>query len=133
MGARHKDGEKQGGLVGSPQRILAVFLVVAVLVGLNIRQATSRAVGPDPELEALHSPQEALQVCRVALDSQLLGQDPEIVRPLQVEYFQGGEYEVTGTVDVRVGGRRVRRDALCELQFRPESGWTVGENVLTEG
>ena len=108
-------------------------LVVAGLVGLNIWQATTRSTGPDPALEALHSPEEAIQVCREALDSQLAGQAPKIVGPFQVEYLQGGEYEVTAPLDLKAGTSRRQWEALCELQFRPEAGWAVGQILLTEG
>ena len=124
---------KKGGLVSSRGRIVVVFLVLAILAGLNVWQATTRITGPDPQEEALHSPQEALRLCREALDLQLSEQDPEIVSELEVEYLQGGEYEVTATVDLRAETSRTRREALCELQFRPEAGWTVREIRLAEG
>ena len=126
-------GGKKSGLFSTPERIAAVYLVVAVLAGLNIWQATIRSSGPDPEQEALHSPQEALQECRVALRSQLSEQHPEVVGPLEVHYLQGGEYEVAATVDLRGGSRRVQRQALCELQFAPEDGWTVRPIDLSGG
>ena len=130
---RSSAGKKKGGLFGSSRRVAAAYLAVAALVGMNLWQATRGTEGPDPELEALHSSQEAIQVCRVALDSQLLRQDPEIVRLLQVEYFQGGEYEVRATVVLRSRNRRRQVQALCELQFEPETGWTARPIDLAEG
>ena len=44
---------------------------------------------------------------------------------LEVDYFQGGEYEVTATVELQAGSGRIQRQAVCELQLRPEAGWTV--------
>jgi len=102
-------------------------------VGLNLWQATRGTEGPDPELEALHSSEEAREQCRVALRSQFPQQDPEIVGLGEVEYLQGGEYEVMATVVLRSrrGSRQVQ--ALCELQFEPETGWTARPIDLAEG
>ena len=130
---RSSAGKKKGGLFGSSQRVAAAYLAVAALVGLNLWQATGGTEGPDPELEALHSSEEAREQCRVALRSQFPQQDPEIVGLGEVEYLQGGEYEVMATVVLRSrrGSRQVQ--ALCELQFEPETGWTARPIDLAEG
>ena len=44
---------------------------------------------------------------------------------LEVEYLQGGEYDVRGTVSVVEGISRVTRPVSCEAQFQRESGWTI--------
>ena len=98
---------------------------MAALAAANVWQGMSRDVGPDPEQEALHSPEEAAQRCRVAIDSAFADREPEIVSRLEVEYLQGGEYEVTGTLDVLNGRARARQAVLCELQFTAEAGWRV--------
>ena len=84
----------------------------------------TREVGPDPEVEALHSEEDAVRVCAEAVESRLTARNPAVVggRP---EYLQGGEYEVRLQVELRDGTRRARSDVLCEVQFRAETGWTV--------
>jgi len=109
------------------------MVLVVVLGVVNVWQTTSREVGPDPELEALHSPEEAAQRCRVAIDSVFAIQSPSIVSPLETDYLQGGEYAITGTVELLDGGRRIRRGTVCELQFRAETGWRVEHVALDPG
>lgn len=125
-GASSGPGAAVGGKAGSSWgwKQTAIVLVVA-LGAANVWQGMNREVGPDPEQEALHSPEEAVQRCRVAIDSAFAARDPEIVGPLEAEYLQGGEYEVTGTLDVLNGRARARQAVLCELQFTAETGWRV--------
>ncbi len=126
------DGKAGDGLGGSRARSLGVLLLLVVLAALNVWQARTTPSGPDPEEEALHSSEEALQKCRTALEAQLSGRSFEIVSPFDVEYLQGGEYEVTATLDVEDGARRGRREVLCELQFTAGAGW-ITEQVLIDG
>jgi hypothetical protein len=58
----------------------ALFTVV-LLVMLNVWRAATGDVGPDPEVEALHSEEEAVRVCRDAVESRLAARDPSIVGP----------------------------------------------------
>ena len=52
--------------------------------------------------------------------------------PFEVEYLQGGEYEVAATLQVEAEAERGRREVLCELQFTAAAGWTV-EQILLDG
>ena len=126
------DGKAGGGPGRSRARSVGAILLVVVLATLNVWQVSTTPGGPDPEEEALHSPAEALQECRGALETQLSGQGFEIVSPFEVEYLQGGEYEVTGTLDVEDGAGRGRPEVLCELPFTAAAGWTV-EQILLDG
>ena len=66
--------EKAGaGVGGSRARAVGAIGLVVVLAGLNVWQARTTPSGPDPQEEALHSPAEALQECRGALEAQLSG------------------------------------------------------------
>ena len=126
--------EKAGaGVGGSRARAVGAIGLVVVLAGLNVWQARTTPSGPDPQEEALHSPAEALQECRGALEAQLSGGGGfEIVSPFEVEYLQGGEYEVAATLQVEAEAERGRREVLCELQFTAAAGWTV-EQILLDG
>ncbi len=125
--------EKAGaGVGGSRARAVGAIGLVVVLAGLNVWQARTTPSGPDPQEEALHSPAEALQECRGALEAQLSGGGFEIVSPFEVEYLQGGEYEVAATLQVEAEAERGRREVLCELQFTAAAGWTV-EQILLDG
>ena len=126
------NGKAGAGVGGSRARSGGAILLVVMLAALNVWQARTDPSGPDPEEEALHSPAEALQECRGALEAQLSGQGFEIASPFEVECLQGGEYEVTGPFDAEGGAGRVRREVLCELQFSAAAGWTV-EQVLLDG
>ncbi len=125
--------EKAGaGVGGSRARAVGAIGLVVVLAGLNVWQARTTPSGPDPQEEALHSPAEALQECRGALEAQLSGGGFEIVSPFEVEYLQGGEYEVAATLQVEAEAERGRREVLCELQFTAAAEWTV-EQILLDG
>lgn len=125
--------EKAGaGVGGSRARAVGAIGLVVVLAGLNVWQARTTPSGPDPQEEALHSPAEALQECRGALEAQLSGGGFEIVSPFEVEYLQAGEYEVAATLQVEAEAERGRREVLCELQFTAAAGWTV-EQILLDG
>ncbi len=105
-------------------------VAVAALVAANVWFALTREVGPDPEVEALHSEEDAVRVCREAVESRLAARNPSIVGPGRPEYLQGGEYEVRLAVELRDRARRTRNEVLCEVQFRAETGWTVEEMSL---
>lgn len=106
------------------------MFAVVVLVVLNIWRAVTNEVGPDPEVEALHSEEEALLVCREAVESQLAAQNPSILSPGRPEYLQGGEYEVWFEVELQDGARRVGEGVLCQVQFTAGAGWTVEDVSL---
>ena len=106
-----------------------IFAMVAA-VALNLWLASTREVGPDPALEALHSPQEATSQCRTAIESRFASQSPSIAGLLRAEYLQGGEYEVRGSIELRDGSRRVRHEVLCVAQFTATEGWDAEEILL---
>ena len=107
-----------------------LMFAVVVLVGLNLWWARTRQVGPDPEVEALHSPQEATSQCQASIESRFASQSPSIVGLLHVKYLQGGEYEVRGSIEFRDGSRRVRHEVLCVAQFTATEGWDAEEILL---
>lgn len=109
----------------SSGRIAKGLIVLAILAVVNLWQATREKEGPDPAEEAMHSPQEAVEHCRAAVDSAFADREPSVVGTFAAGYLQGGEYEVMGTVELVVGRIRARRGVVCELQFRPEFGWRV--------
>ena len=106
------------------------MVAVVVLVALNLWATATREVGPDPEVEALHSEEEAVRVCREAVESHLTARNPSIVGPGGPEYPQGGEYEVRLAVELQDGRRRTRDEVLCQLQFTAETGWIVEDVSL---
>ena len=101
------------------------MFAVVVLVVLNVWRAAIGDVGPDPEVEALHSEEEAVRVCRDAVESELAAQDPSIVGPGQPEYLQGGEYDVRMVVELDERNVRTTNVVLCQVQFTAETGWIV--------
>lgn len=115
---------------GSKGLVNKALILVVALVAVTIWQAGTRDVGPDPEEEALHSPQEASDQCRSAIESRFASQRPLIVGPLRAEYLQGGEYEVRGTLELVDGSRRARHDVLCVAQFEATEGWDAEEILL---
>jgi len=106
------------------------MIFIAALVAISIWQAVTRDIGPDPAEEALHSPQEANDQCRAAIESRFASQRPFIIGPLQAEYLQGGEYEVQGTPELTHGLRRARHDVLSVAQFEATVGWDAEEILL---
>jgi len=86
--------------------------------------------GPDPEVEALHSEEEAALVCLEAVRSELAAQRPSFLHAGRTEYLQGGEYEVQFDVELRDGSRRVSKGVLCQVQFSVEAGWIVEDVSL---
>jgi hypothetical protein len=106
------------------------MFVLIVLVGLNVWRGATSEDGPDPEAEALHSEEEAVRVCRDAVQSRFAARDPSIVPPEQPEYLQGGEYEVRLVVELDAGGSRTGEVVLCQVQFTAETGWIVEEVSL---
>ncbi len=106
------------------------LIVVGVLVALNLWATVTRDVGPDPEVEALHSEEEAVRVCREAVESRLAARNPSIVGFGRPEYLQGGEYEVRLAVELQDGRFRTRNEVLCQLQFTAETEWIVEDVSL---
>ncbi|GMR13648.1 MAG: hypothetical protein BMS9Abin29_1860 [Gemmatimonadota bacterium] len=106
------------------------MILVVALVALNLWQAATRDVGPNPAEEALHTPQEAIAQCLAGIESRFASQRPAIVEPLQTEYLGGGEYDVSGTVELVEGSLRARHDVSCTAQFDATDGWTADEILL---
>ncbi len=104
------------------------LVLISVLVVVSVYSLTTRETGPPPELEALHSSEDAIAQCLAGIESRLSDLGVTIQGVLEAEYLQGGEYEVRGVVSVVEARVRVTRPVLCEAQFRPEGGWTI-ENV----
>jgi hypothetical protein len=118
-------------LVGGPNKLVSkAMILVVVLVAISIWQAETRDAGPDPAEEALHSPQEASDQCRAAIESRFASQRAFIAGPLQAEYLQGGEYDVRGTLELADGSRRTRHYVLCVAQFDAIGGWDTEEILL---
>ncbi len=106
----------------------ALALVVALVV-VNVYSVNTRETGPLPELEALHSLEDAVNQCREGIESTLSDRGGTVQGSLEAEYLQGGEYLVRGAVSVVEGRRRVGRPILCEAHFR-KGGWTIEDVVL---
>jgi len=106
------------------------MVVVVALLALNVFFAITREVGPDPEVEALHSEEDAVRVCIEAVESRLAARNPSILSPGRSDYLQGGEYEVRVAVALRSGAGRTRNQVLCQLQFTAETGWIVEDVSL---
>ena len=113
---------------GSSHRLRNALVFVFVLVAVNVYLVMTRETGPPPELEALHSSEDAIRHCREGIEGRLSGSSGTVQGSLEAEYLQGGEYTVRGAVTVMEGRSRVTRPVFCEAQFRPEGGWTI-ENV----
>ena len=105
-------------------------VAVAVLVAFNVWFVVTRDRGPDPEVEALHSEEEAVRVCSEAVESRLAARNPSILGPGRPEYLQGGEYEVRLAVELWDRARRTRNEVLCQLQFTADTGWIVEDVSL---
>ena len=103
-------------------------VLISVFVVVSVYAAMTRETGPPPELEALHSSEDAIGQCLAGIESRLSDLGVTIQGVLEAEYLQGGEYEVRGVVSVVEARIRVTRPVLCEAQFRPDGGWTI-ENV----
>ena len=119
-----------GGQRDYPRWMNAALAAVAVLVAVNVWSAVRRDVGPDREVEALHSEEDAVGVCSDAVESRFAARFPAILGPGPTEYLQGGEYEVRLEIALRDGARRTRAEVLCELQFTAETGWIVEDVSL---
>ena len=104
------------------------LVLIAVLVVVSVYSVMTRETGPPPELEALHSSEDAIGQCLPGIESRLSDLGVTVQGAPQAEYLGGGEYEVSGGVTVVEARVRVTRPVLCEAQFRPEGGWTI-ENV----
>ena len=117
-------GSDTGG--GSARGRRYALALVFALVVVNIYSVMTRETGPPPELEALHSAEDAIRQCREGIESRLSDRRGTVEGLLEAEYLQGGEYDVRGAVSVVEGISRVTRPVLCEAQFRPEGGWTIG-------
>ncbi len=101
------------------------MVVIIALLAINVWAITTRDVGPDPEVEALHSEEEAVRVCTEALESRLAARNPNIVDSGQADYLQGGEYVVRFVVELGGTAGRTGNLVVCQLQFTPETGWLV--------
>ena len=106
------------------------LIAVAVLAALNFWFLATRDVGPDPEVEALHSEEAAVRVCGEAVESRFAARNPSITGLGQTEYLQGGEYDVRLTVELQDGVRRNRVGVLCQLQFTAAAGWILEDVSL---
>ena len=115
----------EGGGSSRGRRNALVLALVFVLIVINVSAAATRVRGPPPELEALHSSEEAIRQCREGIESRLSDRGGTVQGSLEAEYLQGGDYVVDGVVSVVEGRRRVTRPVLCEAQFRPEGGWKI--------
>ena len=113
-----------GGDVSGHGRRNATALVFALVV-VSVFLVMSRDTGPPPELEALHSSEDAIRQCREGIESRLSDLGATVQGVLVAAYLEGGEYDVRGRVSVLQAGGRVTRPVLCEAQFRPEGGWTI--------
>ena len=111
-----------GGLSRSGWKVLAFILA---LLMIRVFSSLTQVSGPPPELEALHSSEDAIRECREGIESRLVGRGGAVQGSLEAEYLQGGEYFVRGTVIVTEEGSRVTRPVLCEAQFRTEGGWAI--------
>jgi len=103
-------------------------IIPALVFGLVVVSAYSiitRETGPPPEVEALHSSEDAIGQCREGIESRLSDRGARVQGLLTAEYLGGGEYAVRGAVSVVGASGRVARPVLCEAQFRPEEGWTI--------
>jgi len=103
---------------------------IVVLAAINVWAVANRDLGPDPAAEALHSEEEAVLVCREAVESRLADRSPSIVGLGPSEYLQGGEYEVWLVVELQAGAARIADQILCQLQFTVETGWIVEDVTL---
>lgn len=107
------------------------MVVVVALLAINVWAVTSREAGPDPEVEALHSEEEAVGVCIEAVESRLAARNPSIVDSGRVEYQQGGEYVVRFVVELRGNAGLTANLVVCQVQFTAEAGWIV-EDVTVD-
>ena len=107
-----------------------LLIGVVVLGAINVWAVANRDFGPDPAAEALHSEEEAVLVCREAVESRLADRSPSIVGLGPSEYLQGGEYEVWLVVELQAGAVRAADQVLCQLQFTVETGWIVEDLTL---
>ncbi len=115
-------GSSDGSGHGRRNALVLVFALVVV----SVYPVMTRETGPTPELEALHSSEDAIRQCREGIESRLSDLGATVQGVLVAEYLEGGEYDVRGRVSVLQAGGRVTRPVLCEAQFRPEGGWTIG-------
>ena len=119
---REKAQSKKAGPVGRGRGSLAlIYALLVTSLYLNLGQET----GPPPELEAMHSTDEAITRCREGIEFRLADRGGAEQASLEAEYLQGGEYTVRGTVSVTEGRSRVIMPVLCEAQFQPEDGWII--------
>jgi hypothetical protein len=106
------------------------MFAVVVLVVLNVWSVLTGDVGPDPEVEALHSEAEAVRLCRDAVESRLAARDPSIVTPGRPEYLEGGEYKLRFEAELDDGTLGTMDEVPCQVQFTSETGWIVEDVSL---
>ena len=109
------------------------MVVIVTLLAINVWATRSREAGPDPEVEALHSEEEAIRVCSDAIESRLAGRNPNIVDSGRADYLQGGEYVVRFVVELRSNAGRTGNLVVCQLQFTAETGWIVEDVTVDAG
>ena len=126
MGALRAGSDSRGDGSGRGRR--NALVLISVLVVVSVYSAMTRETGPPPELEALHSSEDAIRQCREGIESRLSDLGVTVQGALEAEYLEGGEYAGRGVVSVVEARVRVTRPVLCEAQFRTEGGWTI-ENV----
>lgn len=107
------------------------MVVVVALLALNVWATATREVGPDLEVEALHSEEDAVRVCREAIASRLAARRPSIVDSGRVDYLQGGEYVVRFVVELQGNAGLTGNLVVCQLQFTAATGWIV-EDVTVD-
>ena len=105
--------------------------MVLTLAATSLYLRATQETGPPPELEATHSAEEAIAHCRSGIDATVADLGGSEPTSLEAEYLQGGEYAVRGTLSMAEGESSVTKPVLCEVQFRPESGWEI-EHVEVE-
>ena len=123
MGALMAGSGSRGDGSGRGRRNALVLVFALVVVG--VYSAMTRETGPPPELEALHSSEDAIRQCREGIELRLSDRGVTVQGALEAEYLEGGEYAVRGVVSVVEARVSVTRPVLCEAQFRPEGGWTI--------
>lgn len=119
------DAPRAGSGLGLSRTGWKVLAFILALIMIRAYSSLTRVSGPPPEIEALHSSEDAIRECREGIESRLLGQGGAVQGSLEAEYLQGGEYFVRGTVIVTEGRSRITMPVLCEAQFRPEGGWAI--------
>lgn len=107
----------------------AMGALLFLLVALNVWGGILTERGPDPVLEAFHSPGEAGVICQQAMSERLSSLRFSLTAPVTVDYLQGGEYDVFGQASLTVDGRRGSHTVRCEVQFS-DGEWVVEDIAI---